>query len=64
MSLGSLKAYQVLAILSNPTFTTYQRLTRDNLMDLYELSPNAYQVLAQVILRDFKLTRNIKTING
>ena len=24
----------------------------------------AYQVLAQVILRDFKLTKNIKTING
>ena len=24
----------------------------------------AYQVLAQVILRDFKLTKKIKTING
>ena len=32
-------------------------------MDVYGLSPNAYQVLAQVILRDFKLTRKIKTIN-
>ena len=33
-------------------------------MDLYGLSPNAYQALAQAILRDFKLTRKIKTING
>ena len=32
-------------------------------MDLNGWSLKDYQVLAQVILRDFKLTKNIKTIN-
>ena len=65
MSLGSPKAYQVLAILDNPTFKPLTRGSQEInewiSMDGVHLP---YQVLAQVILRDFKLTKKIKTING
>ena len=61
---GVRKAYQVLAILGNPTFKPLSRglqeITNGSLQEVRK----AYQVLAQVILRDFKLNIYKKTING
>ena len=65
MSPGSPKAYQVLSILGNPTFEPpprgSQEITNGISMDWVRKD---YQVLAYMIIRDFKLTKNIKTING
>ena len=51
---GVRKAYQVLAILGNPTFKPPPKGSQE-ITNGSSGSRKAYQVLAQVILRDFKL---------
>ena len=65
MSPGSSKAYQVLATIDNPIFKPPPRGSQEiNQWISMDGVPLPYQVLAQVILRAFKLTKKIKTING